>query len=214
MKAPGDLTLVSVIIPTLHRPALLRRALASVLRQTWRDLEVIVVVDGPDRDTIAVLRTIDDRRLSVIENPHSLTAAGARNAGMDRAKGDWIAFLDDDDEWAPEKLARQLAYAAGRAPALITCLSRVVTPTASYVRPQIIDDNDLPIDEYLFDRRSPFAECGFIQTSAYLMPRALCDDLRFRTDTPARRLGFPATAFEATRSPCGNCTTNSSESLR
>jgi glycosyltransferase involved in cell wall biosynthesis len=177
-------SLVSVIIPTLHRPTLLIRALASVFRQTWRELEVIVIVDGPDPDTIAVLETIDDPRLRVIANAQSLTAAGARNAGMDHARGDWIAFLDDDDEWMPEKLAKQLAYAADRGPALITCLSYVVTPTKSFVRPQVIYDNVLPIDEYLFDRRSPFAGRGFIQTSSYLLPRAVCRDLRFRTDTP------------------------------
>ena len=176
--------LVSVIVPTLHRPTLLMRALASVFRQTWRELEVIVVVDGPDPDTVAILQTIDDPRLRVIINPCSLTAAGARNAGMDHANGEWIAFLDDDDEWLPQKLAKQMAYAADRGPVLITCLSRVVTPTASFVRPQVIYDNLCPIDEYLFDRRSPFAGHGFIQTSSYLLPRALCRGLRFRTDTP------------------------------
>jgi glycosyltransferase involved in cell wall biosynthesis len=177
-------SLVSVIIPTLHRPTLLMRAMASVLCQTWRELEVVVVIDGPDPETIAILQTIDDPRLRVIVNARSLTAAGARNAGMDHARGEWIAFLDDDDEWLPEKLAKQLAYAADRGAALITCLSRVVSPTESFVRPQVIYDNILPIDEYLFDRRSPFAGRGFIQTSSYLLPGTLCRDLRFRTDTP------------------------------
>jgi glycosyltransferase involved in cell wall biosynthesis len=177
-------SLVSVIVPTRHRPTLLQRALESVFRQTWRELEVVVIVDGPDPGTIAVLQTIDDPRLRVIVNAQSLTAAGARNAGMDRARGDWIAFLDDDDEWLPQKLAKQLAYAEARGPALITCLSRVETPAESFVRPQVIYDNLLPIDEYLFDRRSPFARRGFIQTSSYLLPRELCHDLRFRTDTP------------------------------
>jgi glycosyltransferase involved in cell wall biosynthesis len=184
MQEHPTLSLVSVIVPTLHRPMLLMRALASVFRQTWRELEVIVVVDGPDPDTIAFLQTIDDPRLCVIVNPRSLTAAGARNAGIDHAKGQWIAFLDDDDEWLPEKLAKQMAYAADRGPVLITCLSRVVTPATSFVRPQVIYDNLHPIDEYLFDRRSPFAGHGFIQTSSYLLPRALGRSVRFRTDTP------------------------------
>jgi glycosyltransferase involved in cell wall biosynthesis len=177
-------SLVSVIVPTLHRPTLLMRALGSVFRQTWRELEVIVVVDGPDPDTIAILQTIDDSRLRVIVNPRSLTAAGARNAGMDHAKGEWIALLDDDDEWWPEKLAKQMAYAADRGPVLVSCLSRMVTPASTFVRPQVIYDNLRPIDEYLFDRRSPFAGQGFIQTSSYLLPRALGRGLRFRTDTP------------------------------
>ena len=176
--------LVSIIIPTLHRPTLLKRALESVFRQTWRELEVIVVVDGPDPDTVALLKTVDDPRLRVIQNPRSLTAAGARNAGIDLAKGEWIAFLDDDDEWMPEKLAKQLAYAEGHGPALITCLSCVVTSGGSFVRPEVIYDNLLPIDDYLFDRRSPFAGQGYIPTPSYLLPRALCGDLRFRDDNP------------------------------
>ena len=177
-------SLVSVIVPTLHRSTPLTRALESVLRQTWRELEVIVVVDGPAPDKIAILQSIEDPRLRVIINPQSLTAAGARNVGMDHAKGEWIAFLDDDDEWLPEKLAKQMAYAADCGPGLVTCLSRVVTPTASFVLPQVIYDNLHPIDEYLFDRRSPFEGLSFIQTSTYLLPRALCQGMRFRTDTP------------------------------
>jgi glycosyltransferase involved in cell wall biosynthesis len=184
MQQPPTSSLVSVIVPTLHRPTLLMRALASVFRQSWRELEVIVIVDGPDPDTIAILQTIDDPRLRVILNPRSLTAAGARNAGMDHAKGEWIAFLDDDDEWWPEKIAKQMAYAADRGPVLVTCLSRVVAHGTSFIRPQVIYDNHHPIDEYLFDRRSPFAGHGFIQTSSYLLPRALGRGLRFRTDTP------------------------------
>jgi glycosyltransferase involved in cell wall biosynthesis len=177
-------TLVSVVIPTLHRPAMLARALASVFRQTWQNIEVIVVVDGPDAETIALLQTIEDPRLSVIANPQSLTAAGARNAGIDRAKGEWIAFLDDDDEWHSDKLVKQLSYAADCGPALITCLSRLVTPTSAFIRPQKIYNNETPIDEYLFDQVSPLGEGGFIQTSSYLMPRALCKEIRFRTDNP------------------------------
>ena len=175
---------VSVIIPTLQRPVLLKRALESVFCQTLQDLEVLVVVDGPDPETVALLQTLHDPRLRVFVNACSLTAAGARNVGLDNARGDWIAFLDDDDEWSAEKLAKQLAYGADRGPALITCLSRIVTPTASFVRPQVVYDNILPIDEYLFDRRSPFTDCGFIQTSTYLLPRALCGELRFRSDNP------------------------------
>jgi glycosyltransferase involved in cell wall biosynthesis len=70
------------------------------------------------------------------------------------ATNEWIAFLDDDDEWLPNKLERQIAFASGRTLALVSCLSRVVTPTATYVLPEVIYDNSAPIDEYLFDRRS------------------------------------------------------------
>ena len=97
------MSLVSVVIPTLRRPKLVLRAVASVLNQTYEQIEVIVVVDGPDQATIDVLRTVKDPRMQVVVNPRSLTAAGARNVGVDHARGEWIAFLDDDDEWLPAR---------------------------------------------------------------------------------------------------------------
>jgi glycosyltransferase involved in cell wall biosynthesis len=78
------------------------------------ELEIIVGVDGPDPET-----NIDGPRLRVSVNPSSLTAAAARNARMHHANGEWIAFLDDDDEWLPKKLAKQMAYAADRGPVLV-----------------------------------------------------------------------------------------------
>src|SRR5215472_12900978 len=122
--------LVSVIIPTLDRPKLLLRAFGSVLRQTHRDIEVIVVADRSDPETVSAVRSVEDPRLRLILNPHPSTAAGARNVGADHAMGEWIAFLDDDDEWLPNKLERQLAFASGHPRALWSCLSRVETPAA------------------------------------------------------------------------------------
>jgi glycosyltransferase involved in cell wall biosynthesis len=175
--------LVSVVIPTLDRPKLLLRAIDSVLRQTHHEIEVIVVVDRPDPDTVSAVRSVNDPRLQLILNPHPSTAAGARNAGADYARGEWIAFLDDDDEWLPNKLERQIAFASGRAPALVSCLSRVVTPTGTYVWPKAIYDNSGPIDEYLFDRRSLFRGSGMIQTSSFLLPRWLFDKVRFNVES-------------------------------
>ncbi|OAF19338.1 glycosyltransferase family 2 protein [Bradyrhizobium neotropicale] len=174
--------LVSVVIPTLHRPEMVLRAIRSVLNQTHREIEVVVVVDGPDAATVAAVRSLEDPRLQLIVNPRSLTAAGARNAGAARATGDWIAFLDDDDEWLPNKLERQMAFV--RETTLVSCLSRVVTPLATYVWPGTVYDNSLPLDEYLFDRRSLFMGSSFIQTSSYLLPRRLFDRIRFNVESP------------------------------
>src|SRR5262249_37664000 len=107
------------------------RALDSVFAQTFRQFEAIVVLDGPDDDTVRALNTIVDPRMRVFVNPHSLTAAGARNVGVSHARGEWIAFLDDDDEWLPDKLKKQLALAQGAV--LITCLCPGITPTAPFL---------------------------------------------------------------------------------
>src|SRR5437764_416053 len=102
---------LSVVIPTAGRPALVVRAVGSVLAQTLRDLEVIVVVDGLDPPSEAALAALADPRLRMIVNPRSVGPGEARNVGVAAARAPWVAFLDDDDEWLPEKAARQLAAA-------------------------------------------------------------------------------------------------------
>ena len=169
---------VSVIIPTTRRPLLVGRAVASVLAQTMADLEVIVVVDGPNPETVAVLAGIADQRLRVILNDHPAGAGAARNHGAAHACGAWFAFLDDDDEFLPEKLERQLALAGDRS-VLVSCRSRVVTPHATYTWPRILYDGHQPIDEYLFDRKTLFRGATLLQTSSYLLPRSLFEQTRF-----------------------------------
>jgi len=180
---PGAST-ISVIIPTLGRPQLVLRAVKSALAQTYTDIETIVVVDGPDQETITALQSVSDPRLKTIVSGRSMQAAGARNLGAAHATGHWIAFLDDDDEWLPKKLELQLAVATTRELGLVTCLSQIKTPRGNFVWPMIIYDNDVPIDEYLFDRRTMFSGASFIQTSSYLIPRELYQRVPFRTDTP------------------------------
>jgi glycosyltransferase involved in cell wall biosynthesis len=176
--------LVSVVIPTLDRPKLLLRAIQSVLRQTFQEIEVIVVIDRQNDDIVSAVQSVDDPRVRLFTNPDRVTASGARNVGADQAKGEWIAFLDDDDEWLPNKLERQIAFASGRAPALVSCLSRIVTPIATYISPRAIYDNTAPIDEYLFARPTLFGGTGFIQTSSYLLPRQLFNKVRFDAESP------------------------------
>lgn len=172
--------LVSVVIPTFGRPDLVRRAVDTVLAQTMTDLEVIVVVDGDDPPTQAALGAISDPRLRVIVQPTKGGAARTRDAGALAATGDWVAFLDDDDEWLPEKLERQLAVAPS-GPVILMARSRVVTPTGTFVRPSDAYEGPEPIDEWLFDRRHWLkGGPGFLQTSSLMMPRALFDRLLFR----------------------------------
>lgn len=101
--------LVSVIIPTHNRADVLGRAVASVLAQTWTDFELIVVDDGSTDHTAAVLAEFDDPRLTGMHQENKGVSA-ARNLGIRASSGRFIALLDSDDSWLPDKLARQLAF--------------------------------------------------------------------------------------------------------
>jgi glycosyltransferase involved in cell wall biosynthesis len=107
---------VSVVIPAYNRPDDLRRAVSSVLAQTFRDFEIIVVDDLSREPIAAALEDFRDERLSVVRHKVNLGDGGARNTGVANAQGDWIAFLDDDDTWVPEKLERQLRFMQTCAP--------------------------------------------------------------------------------------------------
>lgn len=107
---------VSVVVPTRNRSALLATTLRSVLRQQDVEIEVIVVDEASTDNTRAVLAAIDDMRLRVIRHDVPQGLPSARNHGAAEAQGDWLAFVDDDDLWAPTKLVRQVRHAddAGR----------------------------------------------------------------------------------------------------
>ena len=113
---PSGTPAVSVVIPAYNRAATIAAAIASVLRQTWEDFELIVVDDGSTDGTLAAAAAITDPRLRLVPAPRNLGAAGARNLGVAEARGAWIAFQDSDDEWLPEKLEKQMARLAAPAP--------------------------------------------------------------------------------------------------
>ena len=109
---------VSVIIPTRNRCNLLRRAIDSVLGQTYGDMECIVVDDSSTDETPDLLKEFDDERLVCLRHERRRHASAARNTGIAHARGELIAFLDDDDEWLPSKLDKQVSLLS-RAPRIV-----------------------------------------------------------------------------------------------
>lgn len=103
---------VSVVIPTHNRNTLLALTLGSVLWQENVSLEAIVVDDGSIAEAVQTVPGLDDPRVRLIRNESAQGVSSARNRGIEEARGAWIAFLDDDDLWAPGKLAAQLQAAA------------------------------------------------------------------------------------------------------
>jgi len=146
---------VTVIVPTRDRCTLLRGTLASVLAQEDVDLEVVVVNDGSTDGTQTMLDAHDDGRVHAIHLVSSGSVARARNTGMERARGRWLAFLDDDDLWAPSKLRAQLDAAASSEADFVYCAAvlidrdhRVVgsepAPPADGLLPRLFPGNPIP----------------------------------------------------------------------
>jgi len=104
---------VSVVIPAYNRQDTIGRAIASVRAQTWQDLEIVIVDDGSSDATAAVAENFADVRIRVIRNERNRGASATRNTGIAAARGAYIAFLDSDDEWLPQKLEVQLERLRG-----------------------------------------------------------------------------------------------------
>jgi glycosyltransferase involved in cell wall biosynthesis len=170
---------VSVIITTCRRPRLVVRAVESVLRQTWSDLEVIVVIDGPDEATTEALASVYDERIRVCVRPERGGQAAAINCGVGLARGEWTALLDDDDHWFPEKLERQLCVAEAsvlRNP-VITCRFLARSESGEAVLPRRKPGPGEPVCEYLFCRTSLAFGEGILQTSTLLAPTRLLESV-------------------------------------
>jgi glycosyltransferase involved in cell wall biosynthesis len=172
---------ISVVIPTCNRPDLVERAVNSVLRQTLRALEIIVVIDGEDPATIARLDRMNDQRLRSVVLRERSGAAVARNIGVSHARAEWVAFVDDDDEMLPERLARQLLAAqtsTARYP-VIVCRYFVQSPKGKYIYPDLLPGPNEHVSDYLFDRRGLTGAIGGIGTSTMFARRELLTSVPF-----------------------------------
>jgi len=125
---------VSTIIPTYNRSGVLPATVESALAQTYPDFEVIVVNDGSEDDTRQIAERIDDPRVTVIHHAHNRGVAAARNTGIEAARGTLLAFLDDDDRWLPDKLAKQAPLFDDPAIGLVYCGVAIVDERGTVTR--------------------------------------------------------------------------------
>lgn len=102
--------LVSIIMPSYNTGKYIGDSIKSVLSQTYEDWELIIVDDDSNDDTLKVIETFNDNRIKVFHNDKHYGAAYSRNKALREAKGKWIAFLDSDDLWMPEKLEKQMDF--------------------------------------------------------------------------------------------------------
>ena len=101
--------MISVVIPTYNREKTIKRAIDSILNQTYKDIEIIIVDDCSKDNTEEIIKQYKDNRIKYIKLDKNSGACAARNKGIELAKGQYIAFQDSDDEWLLDKLEKQMA---------------------------------------------------------------------------------------------------------
>jgi glycosyltransferase involved in cell wall biosynthesis len=167
--------LVTAVIPTRNRSARVVRAIASAQRQTLREIEILVVDDASSDETEAVVKATaaDDPRVRVLRQPDRAGAPAARNRGLDERRGEFVAFLDDDDRWLPTKLERQVALLRARPDVvLVGCHHRLIVEgggdPVDFCGPTQIEADDLLWVNILGTA-----------SNAVVAPGRLGDDVRF-----------------------------------
>lgn len=178
--------LISCVIPTRDRPSLLRRALESVLNQTYDKIEVIIVVSPPHEPIRRVLQEYETenqrlRPFYIQDEPDSKVGANvARNRGIREASGEYVAFLDDDDVWKPEKLQKQLPYLNSYS--IVSCLLTLVTEDEtvdirSKVPDRAVNKIDINTAFYYFSMLVP--SCVVFRTTELQAVGGFDEDIRW-----------------------------------
>jgi glycosyltransferase involved in cell wall biosynthesis len=203
--------LVSVVIPTRNRPQIVLRAITSVLRQTYTNLEVVVVIDGPDPATLESLSAVTDTRLRVVALDASVGGSEVRNTGVRASSGKWVAMLDDDDEWREDKIQKQLEVAekAGSPYVMVFSRMKVRFPDKVVVLPRRLPRPDERMCDYLFVRKGISFGEGFLQTSSFFTSRQMFMEIPFRkgqqkfqdTDWLLRASAHPEATIEVIAEP-------------
>ena len=173
--SPSALPLVSVILPTHNRRHMLAEAIESVLNQTYWPIELVVVDDGSTDGTADLLKSYGDR-VRVITQPQQGVSA-ARNAGICKASGQWIALLDSDDTWLPKKIERQMSYCLSVPNVLICQTEEIWIRNGQRVNPK---NRHKKMAGMIFENSLPLC---LISPSAVIMHRRLLDDVGLFDET-------------------------------
>lgn len=178
MASPSERVDVSVVIPTYNRVEPTVAAVLSVLAQTWRPRDVVVVDDGSSEDVRAALGArLSALPVRFLEAPRTAHPGRARNLGVASADTEWVAFLDSDDSWHPEKLERQLSRAGQEAAAVCTNARRVadgapegevIPALPQEIRFRHLVRHNLIVNSSVLLRRSALTSVGGV-ASSYLV---------------------------------------------
>ena len=176
---------VSVVIPFYNRENTIGRTISSVLKQTFEDWELVIVDDGSDDNNLLVriVNQFDDSRIQVLFQKQNLGGGAARNIGMLAAKGEYIAFLDSDDEWENNKLEKQVEFHENKS-------KNLVSYTKSTIHYGVDENPQEPLPAQAIEKGERIADYlfvkgGFIQSSSLFGFRSVFIQCLF--DTTLRR---------------------------
>lgn len=163
--------LVSVVIPTYNRKNSVQRAIQSVLNQTYSNFEILVIDDGSTDDTEAVVKRMNDSRIHYYRQENQGSQV-ARNHGIRLAKGEYIGFLDSDDEWMPEKLNKNIFYMENHdADILFSQFRQIQDGFADRIIPDDLNDGYVPIeiiaDSFRVTTDTIFGKCKAIKATLF-----------------------------------------------
>lgn len=159
--------LVSIVIPTYNRGYMIENSINSVLSQTYRNFELLIIDDASTDDTEYIVKNIKDSRIRYIKLEKNSRGTKTRNTGINLSKGDYIAFLDSDDRWFPEKLEKQLKFILNSNIPMsnFMCFSDLIVKNESYHKKRVnrpINESE-DIMDYIFVGRN------IVQTSTYIV---------------------------------------------
>lgn len=167
---------VSVIMPAYNAGCFIADAIRSVMAQTFTDWELLVLDDGSSDDTLAIARSLaqTDCRIRVLPNKHNMGVAKTRNRGFDLCRGEYVALLDSDDIWYPQKLEKQLALMRETGADLCYCAYAIVDAAGKKVRGDYLVPPTVDLHGLL---RQNVIGCSTVMLSAAVKER-----YRFETD--------------------------------
>lgn len=161
--------MVSVIIPTFNREKTISRAIQSILNQTYNNIEIIVVDDKSTDNTEEIVKNFNEEKIYYIKHSNNQGACAARNTGIKNAKGEYIAFLDSDDLWKPDKLEKQLYFLKENNSDLVFCSHTVYDGVSE----KTIPHNKIK-DENIFEK---LLYSNFITTGAILAKQKCFEEI-------------------------------------
>jgi len=170
--------LVSVVIPTYNRENEILKAITSVLKQTYTNFEIIIVDDASTDQTVAVARSIADPRIKIMTLPRNTNGTLPRNIGIEKSNGEFIALLDSDDEWKPQKLEKQISFIKKINSERFICFTDL---TLFDGKSEVLKSNT-PLSATRDIMDYIFIDDNCVQTSSFIFPNHLGKEVQFATN--------------------------------